>query len=863
MFERYETEKADSDVAAFYSLLYAGEYVIKLTVCGLLAGLQDDRDRHRYGQMRTLVHADGIGAWATSLDAMLIGPSSQFMLDEFRVVQREITQEQTESTWQYEAVKLLHSVLEKLGVEVERLRTKVALRQWFHWFSLVRNKTRGHGATRGAECAHVVAPLESSIVYLCENLTLFSWEWAYLHRNLSGKYRVTPLSDTALEFSDLKRKSNFSFLNGVYIFRNSPLRVDLVVSDPDATDFLLPNGQFRGTEYEVLSYITNERRRVDGGVFLTPPTALPSSETQGKPALDPQGNLWGNLPEAPADYIQRPSLEARLQEVLLHERHEIVTLNGPGGIGKTSLALSVLWKLAAEHKLRFETVVWFSARDIDLLPSGPRPVRPHGLSIDDFANEFAQLMPPPEQNTKGFKPVEYLSSALTHPPLGPTIFVFDNFETVVSPAELFMWLDVYVRPPNKILITTRTRDFVGDLPIEVPGMTEHESGKLVDTVAHRLGITELMTLEYHRELYEESGGHPYVMKILLGEVAKEKRARKPLRILADQEHILQALFERTYSVLTPAAQHVFLLLSSWRSVVPALGVEAVVMQNAEERIDVRAAIDELKRLSLIEEHTASEGEELFLSVPLTASAFGRRKLNASPLKVFIETDLELLRTFGAARKEDVRSGVRPRILRLIKRLAEKVSVGPESLETYQPMLEFMASRVPAAWFDIAQLYKEENSAEGITWAKEALRRYLESGDSTVPAAQVWFQLAGLCRASRDPQGEVHALIEMADMPGINAEELSGSADTVNRLFAAAKREGKQLFQTEERKYLVDKLAAKLEQCLDNLDATDLSRLAWLHLHLNNESRAGALVREGLKLDPDNDHCLSLIAKGIG
>lgn len=641
------------------------------------------------------------------------------------------------------------------------------------------------------------------------------------------------------------------------------MRVELVVSDPDATDFLFPNGQFRNTEYEVLSYITNERRRVDGSAFLAPPTTLPSSETQGKPALDPQGNLWGNLPEAPADYIQRPSLEERLKEALLHERHEIVTLNGPGGIGKTSLALSVLWKLGTEHKLRFEAVVWFSARDIDLLPSGPRQVRPHGLSIDDFANEFAQLMAPSERNTKGFKPVEYLSSALTHTLLGPTIFVFDNFETVVSPAELFRWLDIYIRPPNKILITTRTRDFVGDLPIEVPGMTEQEAGRLVDTVARRLGITELMTSEYHRELYEESGGHPYVIKILLGEVAKERQARRPARIIADQEHILQALFERTYNVLTPAAQHVFLLLSSWRSIVPALGVEAVVMRNAEERIDVRAAIDELKRLSLIEEHTASEGEELFLSVPLAASAFGRRKLNASPLKVFIETDLELLRTFGAARKEDVRSGVRPRILRLIKRLAEKVSTGQESLETYQPMLEFMASRVPTAWLDIAQLYKEEESAQGIAWAKDAMRRYLESADSTVPAAQVWFQLAGLCRASRDPQGEMHALIEMADMPGINAEELSRCADTVNRLLADAKREGRQLFQTEERKYLIGKLAAKLEQCRDNLDATDLSRLAWLHLHLNNEPRAGALVREGLQLDPDNEHCLSLAAKGIG
>jgi hypothetical protein len=304
---------------------------------------------------------------------MLTGPSSQFIFDDFQITQREIAQRQAEGTWQYEAVKLLHSVLGELGVEVERLGPNVALRQWFHWFSLVRNKTRGHGATLGAECARVVARLETSIIYLRDNLTLFSWEWAYLHRNLSGKYRVTPLSDTALNFFYLKSKSDFNFLNGVYVFRNSPLRVELVVSDPDATDFLLPNGQFRGTEYEVLSYITNERRRVDGSAFLAPPTALPSSETQGQPTLDPQGNLWGNLPEAPADYIQRPSLEERLKEALLHERHEIVTLNGPGGIGKTSLALSVLWKLGTEHQLRFEAVVWFSARDIDLLPSGPRP----------------------------------------------------------------------------------------------------------------------------------------------------------------------------------------------------------------------------------------------------------------------------------------------------------------------------------------------------------------------------------------------------------------------------------------------------------------------------------------------------------
>jgi hypothetical protein len=42
------------------------------------------------------------------------------------------------------------------------------------------------------------------------------------------------------------------------------------------------------------------------------------------------------------------------------------------------------------------------------------------------------------------------------------LFVFDNFETVRSPAELYIWIDTYVRPPDKVLITTRFRDFKGD-----------------------------------------------------------------------------------------------------------------------------------------------------------------------------------------------------------------------------------------------------------------------------------------------------------------------------------------------------------------------------------------------------------------
>ena len=98
---------------------------------------------------------------------------------------------------------------------------------------------------------------------------------------------------------------------------------------------------------------------------------------------------------------------------------------------------------------------------------------------------------------------------------------------------------------------------------------------LVEQHAHRLGIGNLITQEYKKELISESEGHPYVIRIMLGQVAMKRQILKPERIMASNDHILGALFERTYSALTTGAQRVFLLLSSWRVLVPEVAIEAV------------------------------------------------------------------------------------------------------------------------------------------------------------------------------------------------------------------------------------------------------------------------------------------------
>ena len=862
-FERLQIEKTESDIAAFYCLLYIGELVMKLTACGVLSGINDDRDRHKYSQMYYLVRADGIGEWATAIDSMLTGPTSQQLLDGYHELQREITQKQREDSWQQRALDLIQSSLRCLSVDYERPSAAVGLRMWYHWFALLRNKTRGHGAPLAKDCSKTVPDIENSLRVICANLSLFKWEWAFLHRNLSRRYRVTPLTDGSESFKGLKSATDVSLKDGIYVFNSMPRLADMVVSDPDATDFLVPNGQYRNNEYEVISYLSNMRRRISAAAFSVPPTTLPESETQGKPILDLQGSYLGNIPEPPSDYVLRPDLEDRLIKALLQDRHEIVTLNGPGGIGKTSLAINALKRIGRDNSGRFEVVIWFSARDIDLLPSGPKQVRPHGVTIDDFAAEYTRLTEPANGKERDFKVLDYFASVMSKALIGPTLYVFDNFETVVSPSEVYKWLDTFVRAPNKILITTRTREFTGDLPIEVLGMSEEQANTLITSTANKLGIADTVDAEYRKEILQESGGHPYVIKIMLGEIQREGRRISASRIMASQEYILQALFERTFLKLTPAAKRVFFLLSSWRSVVPSIGVEAVLMRSTEERIDVASAIDELKRLSFIEELPSPDSGETFLSVPLAAMTFGKRKLTTSTMKVVVEADTEMLRAFGAAGKDAVGQGVEIRIGRLLKSIASKIATGTETLESCRPMLEFIAGRVPSTWMGIARLYREQQSGHGLQFAREALQRYLESDDPSVPRVRIWSQIADICRAMEDQEGELHALVEMAESPGAKTAEQVRACLVANILLSAAKRDGRQIFEQEERRSLLSRLERSLGERLTELDATDLSKLAWLNLHIGNEIKAAGIVTRGLSIDPSNEYCLSLAQRGIG
>jgi hypothetical protein len=282
--ERTTIAATDGDSARLLQLLYNGELLTKTVAAAMCAAVEEDSDRRRYTQLYKLVRANGVGDWSRAIDELCVGTTSQHLCLEARTERRDLTVRVAPDSWQFQAVALIDSCLRTLNPQRQGLPPKLEGRSWFTLFAELRNATRGHGALQPAVCAKIAPELEQSLQLMIDRFSLFGREWAYLHKNLSGKFRVVKVSDSDHNFAPLKSSQPDlwgSLQNGLYIFLGRPCRIELMFTDADLTDFRLPNGNFRMAGFETISYLTDVKQVEGSGPYLIPATQLPSSETQG------------------------------------------------------------------------------------------------------------------------------------------------------------------------------------------------------------------------------------------------------------------------------------------------------------------------------------------------------------------------------------------------------------------------------------------------------------------------------------------------------------------------------------------------------------------------------------------------------
>jgi NB-ARC domain len=842
MKARLQRAREDSDSSYFSCLMYAGEFALKILTLELIAGLETDSAQRPYEFEYRLVRADGLGEWQKVIDELCIGPAASQLIDQARSMQVAYTQAHgpEATSWQricIDGVEEARGVVDHDFQSSKRLRA--SLRRWADSFVWLRNKVRAHGAPTPTDQLRMAGPLGLSVNLLLENADPTTRSWAYLLQNQKLKYRVSSFGGDRESFSYLTRETEHQHIEGCYIYLDRPRRINLLTSDPELRDFFVPNGGFRASSFEMLSYISGDTANGDSAPYQVPVRARPPSETKSGIQLDVVNEVYANIPPRREDYVSRPLLEDELTRVLTDDRNPMVTLQGRGGVGKTSLALEVLHKLTNTQD--YFAIVWLSARDIDLLPEGPRLVHPDVLTVDEIAKTFSSLMGVASESQA------YLANCLSGQVAdGPFIVVLDNFETVSDPQGTYAFLNNSVRIPNKVLITTRTRDFKSDYPIEVRGLARPEFDQLVRETAARLSLPDLKS-EYLEDLFERADGHPYITKVVLGEVSRRGHSVDLPTYVKTNDALLDALFDRTYIALSVAAQRVYLTLASWQTRIPVLGLAAVLLSGSNERIDVERAIDELDRSSLIQLDIADTDGSSFVSVPLAAAIFGRRRLATSVWKVLVDEDLRALRLLGTTTAKEMRLGL-ARSVESLARGARRQMSASEGSTTELDVLRFIAEDYPPAWLSLAGIQEDWGYFADATLS---VNRYLEVRPTDISG---WLQLTRLLRRQEEIWPELNALVQTASHASLPLGDMSEIAYRANYLMS----EHAEDIGGDERRAAARSLRRSFERYLDVASATDLSRLAWLAVYDQDPTAARELALEGLRRDPSNDYCRNLV-----
>ena len=346
-----------------------------------------------------------------------------------------------------------------------------------------------------------------------------------------------------------------------------------------------------------------------------------------------------NLPIQRTAFIGRDREVAAVKELLLREDVRLVTLTGPGGIGKTRLGVQIAADVA------------------DYFPGGAffvplAPVIDPGLIPSVIAQTLGA------RETAGQAPLETLKDFLQISSRISMLLVLDSFEHLVAAAP--MVADLLTSAPKlKIMVTSRAPLHIyGEHEFPVPSLTlpdpkgVHPIEVLSQYSAVALFIKRAVAVKPDFELTEDNAsavaticvrldGLPLAIELaaarikLLSPSAIETRLASRLQLLTGgardlpaRQQTLRGAIDLSYDLLNPAEQMLFRRLSVFVSGCTLEAVEAVCNTKRDLELDVLDGMASLVDKSLLQQIEGAGGESRFIMLE-TIREYGLEKLAAS------------------------------------------------------------------------------------------------------------------------------------------------------------------------------------------------------------------------------------------
>src|SRR6202521_1473331 len=346
-----------------------------------------------------------------------------------------------------------------------------------------------------------------------------------------------------------------------------------------------------------------------------------------------------NLPMSRTGFVGREKEAAAAKELLLRQNVRLVTVTGPGGIGKTRLAVEVASGLVES----FPGGIYF-------IPLSP--LSDPGL----IASVIVQTMGIGEAG--GQSPLEILKKSLQDSLRAPMLFLLDNFEHLIPAAPIVAELLV-MGPHLKILVTSRAALHVygeHEFPVPPLALPDPRSMPSVEVLSQSpavaLFVQRAVAAKPDFELNRENApavieicarldGLPLAIELAAARVKvlspSSLRTRPANRLqlltggardLPQRQQTLRAAMDWSYDLLSAAEQKLFRRLSVFVGGCNLEGVEAVCDTKGDLDLDLLDGMASMVDKSLVQQAEPAKGDGRFAMLK-TIREYALEKLEAS------------------------------------------------------------------------------------------------------------------------------------------------------------------------------------------------------------------------------------------
>ncbi len=356
-------------------------------------------------------------------------------------------------------------------------------------------------------------------------------------------------------------------------------------------------------------------------------------------AVRPMAARPANLPVARNGFVGREKEAAAARELLLRPDVRLVTVTGPGGIGKTRLSLEVASGLTEQFPAGIHFVPLSPLRYAALIPSAIIQT----IGIREAGEQSA---------------LDALKKYLAESVRAGMLLVLDNFEQLVVAAPLVAEL-LAVNGNLKILVTSRAALHVyGEHEFPVPPLSLPDAHALpaLEALSKYSGVALFVQrataakpgFELNRdnaaavaEICARLDGLPLAIELAAARVKVLSPASMLARLasrlqlltggardLPERQQTLRAAMDWSYDLLNAAEQTLFRRLSVFVGGCNLEGVEAVCDAKGDLELDLLDGMASIVDKSLAQQAESANGESRFVMLE-TIREYASEKLKVS------------------------------------------------------------------------------------------------------------------------------------------------------------------------------------------------------------------------------------------